>query len=351
VEVCQKVAASITLAPRSTGWLRSTSFDLTFVVGIAIASLLTGLYVVLNPSTFTAIFIINGWLLGYHHVTSTYTRLVFDRDSIVENRFLLTWLPLIVLATVVVASIAFGAWILTTVYLYWQWWHYTRQSYGVSRIYARKANIAPDRLTTAAVYGVPLWGILYRSYQAPDTFIFSSLKVVPVPFWLVSIAGVCAVVITGAWLSRQIVRRSFATPLTLYICSHVTIFSFGYLLIDDITHGWLVLNVWHNAQYILTVWLFNNNRFRDGIHPKHRFLSYLSQQRNVMKYFAVCLIVSTIAYSLLGFALSTVSTFVATSLPLFAVAYQAINFHHYVVDAVIWKVRRRPVQQNFGITQ
>jgi hypothetical protein len=221
----------------------------------------------------------------------------------------------------------------------------------VSRIYARKANIAPDRLTTAAVYAVPFWGILYRSYQAPDTFIFSSLKVVPVPFWLVSIAGVCAVVVTGAWLSRQIVRRSFATPLTLYMCSHVTIFSFGYLLIDDITHGWLVLNVWHNAQYILTVWLFNNNRFRDGIHPKHRFLSYLSQQRNVMKYFAVCLIVSTIAYSLLGFALSTVSTFVATSLPLFAIAYQAINFHHYVVDAVIWKVRRRPVQQNFGITQ
>jgi hypothetical protein len=172
-----------------------------------------------------------------------------------------------------------------------------------------------------------------------------------VPFWLVSIAGVCAIVITGAWLSRQIIRRSFATPLTLYMCSHVTIFSFGYLLIDDITHGWLVLNVWHNAQYILTVWLFNNNRFRDGIHPKHRFLSYLSQQRNVMKYFAVCLIFSTVAYSLLGFALSTVSTFVATSLPLFAIAYQAINFHHYVVDAVIWKVRRRPVQQNFGITQ
>ena len=135
------------------------------------------------------------------------------------------------------------------------------------------------------------------------------------------------------------------------MCSHVTIFSVGYLLIDDITHGWLVLNVWHNAQYILTVWLFNNNRFRDGIHPKHRFLSYLSQQRNVMKYFAVCLIVSTIAYSLLGFTLSTLSTFIATSLPLFAVAYQAINFHHYVVDAVIWKVRRRPVQQNFGITQ
>jgi hypothetical protein len=61
------------------------------VVGIALASLLPGLFVILNPSAFTAIFIVNGWLLGYHHVTSTYTRLVFDRDSLTENRFLLTW--------------------------------------------------------------------------------------------------------------------------------------------------------------------------------------------------------------------------------------------------------------------
>jgi hypothetical protein len=45
-----------------------------------------------------------------------------------------------------------------------------------------------------------------------------------------------------------------------------------------------------------------------------------------------------------------VATFIVASLPLVAIVYQAINFHHYVVDAVIWKVRRKPVQQNFGIT-
>jgi hypothetical protein len=343
------VAASIALASRPVGWLRSPSFDLAFVAGIALVSLLTGLYVTFNPSAFLPIFVVNGWLLGYHHVTSTYTRLLFDRDSIAENRFLLTWLPLLILACVVAASLVLGTWVLTTVYLYWQWWHYTRQSYGVSRIYGRKAGLAPDRLTTAAVYAVPLWGILYRSYQAPPEFIFSPLKVLPVPFWLVSIVGICAVVITSVWLARQVLTRRLTTPLTLYMCSHITIFTVGYLLIDDISHGWLVLNVWHNAQYILTVWLFNNNRFKDGIHPKHRFLSYLSQRRNVMQYFAVCLILSTIAYSLLSFTLATVSTLIAASLPLFAIVYQAINFHHYVVDAVIWKVRRKPVQQNFGI--
>jgi hypothetical protein len=134
------------------------------------------------------------------------------------------------------------------------------------------------------------------------------------------------------------------------MCSHVTIFTFGYLLIDDINHGWLVLNIWHNAQYILTVWMFNNNRFKNEPHPEHRFLSYLSQRQHIMQYFAVCLLLSTVAYSFLDLTLSALSTLIAASLPLVAIVYQAINFHHYVVDAVIWKVRRKPIQQNFGIS-
>ena len=102
------MAASIALPSRPVGWLRNPSFDLAFVAGIALLSLLVGFYVVFNPSAFAPIFVVNGWLLGYHHVTSTYTRLIFDRDSIVEHRFLLTWLPLIVLASVIAASV--GSW-------------------------------------------------------------------------------------------------------------------------------------------------------------------------------------------------------------------------------------------------
>jgi hypothetical protein len=200
------------------------------------------------------------------------------------------------------------------------------------------------------VYAIPVWGILYRSYQAPETFLFTDVKVVPVPFWLVSIAGASALVITAVWFVRQIRANMLTTPLTFYMCSHVAIFSFGYLLIDNINHGWLVLNVWHNAQYILTVWMFNNNRFKSGVDPKHRFLSYLSQRQNMAQYFAVCLILSSVAYSLLDFTLTTIAAFVAASLPLVAIGYQAINFHHYVVDAMIWKVRRKRVRENFGVT-
>jgi hypothetical protein len=162
--------------------LRGVGFDLTYIAGIGSLALLMGWAVTTNPQLFLLIFLLNGWSLGYHHVVSTFTRLSFDRDSFGERRFLITKLPLIVLAGVLALGALFGAWILSTVYLYWQWWHYTRQSYGISRIYQRKAGLPNDLLSKLIIYALPLWGILHRSYQRPSTFLFVELKVIPVPF-------------------------------------------------------------------------------------------------------------------------------------------------------------------------
>lgn len=339
----------------SAGWLRGVAFDGTYIVGFLALALMSGWLVVSNPRLFTAIFVLNGWLLGYHHVISTYTRLAFDRQSFTDHRFLIIWLPLIVLACVILACFTLGVWVLTSAYLYWQWWHYTRQSYGVSRIYARRAGLpVKDRWMSLTIYAVPFWGVLYRSYQSPQEYLFSQVKVVPVPFWLVTVAGALSLIVVARWLSQQL-KAWFEGRLpiahSLYVASHLTVFTVGYILISDINHGWLVLNIWHNCQYILTVWMFNNNRFKNEIHPRHRFLSYLSRRSNVAPYFAICLAISTLVYALLAAALSLPSPIAAaTSLPLFAIAYQTINFHHYLVDAVIWKVRKKVLRQNLGLS-
>src|SRR5687768_15460493 len=183
------MSSVLTVSSYRAELLRGVGFDLTYVGGIASLALLMGWVVTSNPKLFPVIFVINGWLLGYHHVVSTYTRLTFDRDSFSEHRFLVVWLPFIVVAGVVMAWAVMGSWVLTTTYLYWQWWHYTRQSYGVSRIYSRKASLPINNtLTNLTVYAVPVWGILYRSYQAPDKYLFTEVKVLPVPFWLVAAA-------------------------------------------------------------------------------------------------------------------------------------------------------------------
>ena len=346
------MSAVATLVLPRAGWLRSSTFDLTFIAGISLLAVLTGGIVVANPKLFPVAFILNTWLLGYHHVISTFTRLTFDRDSFNRNRFLITWLPLIVLGGVFALCLAFGGWMLTTIYLYWQWWHYTRQSYGVSRIYQRKAGLNNDLLSKLVIYALPVWGILHRSFQSPSQFLFTDVKVLPVPLWLVTAAGLFTIGVLAWWIVQTLKSLALGTlPVahTLYVCSHLLIFGAGYLMIDDINHGWLVLTVWHNCQYILTVWMFNNNRFKNTVDTRHRFLSTISQRSRMFSYFTVCLLISTVLYYALQTSLSWLVVITSTTLPLFAIAFQAINFHHYLVDAVIWKVRQKPVRQNFGI--
>ena len=71
----------------SPGWLRNRNFDTTFVRGVALVALLSGVGVIKRPDLFPAILIADLFLLGNHHVISTFTRLAFDRQSLREYRF------------------------------------------------------------------------------------------------------------------------------------------------------------------------------------------------------------------------------------------------------------------------
>jgi hypothetical protein len=327
-------------------------FDLTLIVGVAALALASGWAVLRDPRLFTPMLMLDLWVLGYHHVIATCTRLVFDLESFREHRFLVLWLPFLIAAGAVAAVLSFGAWILPPAYLYWQWFHYTRQSYGISRVYQRKANLngrGHDLLEQGVVYLLPLLGILYRSYQNPGAFLGMPLTVLPVPLIAVQlVAG-----LTGAVLLIWVVHVAFAllsrrlvVAHTLYQVSHLVVFGVGYLVIEDITRGWLVVNIWHNAQYVLIVWMYNNNRFKMGVDPAHRFLSTISQSRNVILYFGVCLLLSTVVYKSLE---GLLGLFAVSTLPLALIVYQTINFHHYVVDGVIWKIRREPLRERLGL--
>jgi hypothetical protein len=45
-----------------------------------------------------------------------------------------------------------------------------------------------------------------------------------------------------------------------------------------------------------------------------------------------------------------VSTFFFAGLSATIVIYQIVNFHHYVVDAIVWKVRKPAIRQTLGLT-
>jgi hypothetical protein len=334
------------------GFLRGARFDTAFIVGVAALALLSGALVARLPQLFTMVLLCDLWLLSYHHVIATFTRIAFDRASFHQHRFAVLVLPAIILAATIAAVKLIGVWVVPTIYFYWQWFHYTRQSYGISRIYQLKTETyrtKKDRLGEAMLYLVALVGVLHRSAEGSHNFLGTEVRLLPVPPLLVWVVGVAAGAAVLSWVAREL-RNACTGKLqsahALYLGSHVVIFAVGYLVIPNIDLGWLVVNIWHNGQYLLLVWMFNNNRFKDGPSPAHRFLSWISQTRRWPFYLAACLAITTAFYGALA---GLTAAFTSSTLPVLLIVYQVVNFHHYVVDARIWKVRRKPVRETLGI--
>ncbi len=348
------MSLSVAIPEVKWGWLRGPRFDPLLIFGTLALGVSAVAAVFADARNFYLILFADLWLLGYHHVVSTYTRLCFDRESFRQHRFLILGLGPIMLAVTVTLASMVGIWIIFSVYLYWQWFHYARQSWGVAQVYRRKAGDTSvsdgDLLTRTAFSLVPLWGILHRSWQAPETFIGQPIHVIPVPGIVVDAVAVAAIAAVGLWAARRVAelwQGRAPLALTLYQISHFVVFYAAYIAIPDITIGWLLVNIWHNSQYILFVWLFNTNRFAGGVDARAKFLSWISQPQRWWAYAAVCLVLTSILYR----SIDGVIRIAAPEMLLTAtvVVYQAINFHHYVVDSVLWKVRRKPLQEVLGL--
>jgi hypothetical protein len=333
-------------------WLRSPRFDASFIVGLPMLSLTVFALIAARPDWFIPILMIDLWLLGYHHVISTYTRICFDRDSLRQNGVLLYGLlPAVIVGTLALAWFV-GIWVVVSVYFYWQWFHYVRQSWGISRAY-RGRN--PDGLyedgwlDQAIFWALPIAGILHRSAQDPGQFIGMELRVVPVAAWLATASMIVAAGLIAYWVYRRIEAARagrVSASHTLYMATHFYVFAMAYLFIPDITLGWLFINIWHNAQYILFVWMYNTKRFKSGIDPKARFLSYISQPHRLALYLAVCVAITGVIYGLIfGF----LDAYVLPGVMATIVLYQIVNFHHYIVDSRIWKVRHGEVKRTLDV--
>ncbi|CDX36568.1 conserved membrane hypothetical protein [Mesorhizobium plurifarium] len=333
-------------------WLRGARFDLSFILGIPAVALVTGAVILWQPQLFTPILIFDLWFLGYHHVIATYTRLCFDRKSFAEYwPLLVLLLPAVAAGTLAIVYFV-GLWTVVSVYFYWQWFHYTRQSWGISRAYRGKERSAlyeDGWLDQAIFYALPVLGILFRSYQDPGRFIGMELRVVPVSVAVLGVAAVATGILLAIWVWRryQAARQDrLALVHTMYMLSHFLIFAVAYLAIRDITIGWLVINMWHNAQYVLFVWMFNSRRFKDGIDPDARFLSYISQPQRLWLYLVTCILITGVIYwAILGM----LEAFFFAGLSTTIVLYQIVNFHHYLVDSRIWKVRKEPIRKTLGL--
>ena len=165
-----------------------------------------------------------------------------------------------------------------------------------------------------------------------------------VPVALAHSVGILTGAVFAIWCwQRLVVAAKEHTPGSvsrdLFVLSHVLITVVSYVIIPDITEGWLFINIWHNAQYLVFVWHANTRRFNRGVEPHARFISRLSQPQNALRYAVTCLTCGAIFYFTLGKVTDALAPYLVSVV---LVANLAVNFHHYLVDAVIWRRKHLP---------
>jgi len=331
-------------------WLKDAPFDLTLTVGIPLLAIGMGLSAWAVPALFLPLLAFHTWCFGFDHVIATFTKLAGARSDRRRNRFLIFGLPPLVFAALLGASTLVGVGGLNTAYFLFQWFHTTRQSWGVAQHYRRAAGGMawdPPWLSELTLWSVPVVGILRRCHEQPAKFLWMELRLPYVPAWLVVGTGAIAAALVALFVVMRVRawrRGERVLPHTLYFATHLLIFALAYLVVDDLHAGWLLVNVWHNVQYLAYVWMHNRARFADRIDSDAPLLSWICQPgaARAVGYFAGCVLISTPLFAAI-FALgdrldAALAGRVASMTLLFALT---LNFHHYLVDGIIWK-RRRP---------
>jgi hypothetical protein len=316
------------------------------IFGNLFAALSAGALASWSAPMMLAVLYINIWLLANPHLVATYTRI-----GAISSRTRLRWAlivvaPILILVALTIVALAYEAAGLLALYFVLQTFHVSRQSYGIARRHDCRLQVPRRGLPYLLIYLFPAWGYLHRSAQAPNSFLGYPIWLPPVPQELASAVGIAAVVGALCWfacLGNARGAKQANEPFNSFVLSHLMISLVGYVWISDITIGWLVVNVWHNIQYLVFVYrqrrpgvmTGKSSEKTDSVSARRK--SLVEVLKPPATFFLACSIVGAVLYA----AASRVGeSLLWLGLPTVLIAHFVLNFHHYLADSVIWKRRR-----------
>lgn len=218
--------------PMAAGWLEGETFDLAFILGIPLLAVGVAALGALDVGLFYMLVVADLWLLGYHHVVSTFTKLAGSVEDRRRNRALIWYLLPGMLAGTVALGFAGGVIAIVTLYFFWQWFHYVRQSWGIAQRYRHRAGgLAWDhpRLAEITMWSVPAWGLLHRCHQNPDAFLEMPVYLPPLPGVSRALIyyGACIAVSTVFYFGLQQTHRLLSSTAGLSSLSFLILFGMG----------------------------------------------------------------------------------------------------------------------------
>lgn len=253
----------------------------------------------LYPTSFNVLFLINIWVFSLPHTFATLTR--SDRRS--PNHLLLT-MGLLILFTIAVMTFAntSGLVLLYSLYFYWQQFHYGKQNLGIAGWEVGEKVSVLDQVFYLSIVALSLCGLLGNGAQGffgytlyfPFNLQFSKIAL---------FASISLLTVLYIQLKPKHLRPAI---------EHSLIFSLSYLYSEHFVLGWLLLNVFHNLQYL---------KFMKDYEKKTSYL------------IAPALLTGLLFLT----QFHMFNNLILFSLPLSLTTMLALNFTHYTLDSLIWK--------------
>ncbi len=370
VTVSQAAPASTTAAKPATAGPVSgkPSVHLYFVNAfvdygfIGLASIITclAMFLLYGREEVAAVMAISTWLLwvvNHPHFMATNYRLYHSKENIMQYPITALVVPWIILAFAIGALFSkdFIAPLFIKVLMIWSPYHFSGQTLGITLIYARRAGFYVgkwERFTLSNfIYGTFLVNTA-RGETAANAAELPTLAIYEVeqlrlglPAWVwqslyawMVINGLVFLVLVARW---SITNRRLLPPIVLLpsIAQFV-----WFILGPKVGTFYYFVPMFHSLQYLLIAWSMQLKEKMDQkqIRPSLNYVATESARWGVITlvaggvfFFGVPFVVD----ALIGQQLNVKNSYGYV----YGIITAAIQIHHFFVDGVIWKLKRKTV--------
>jgi len=291
------------------------------------------------------------WLLltiNYPHFSATVHRLYRSRENVAQYPAATIALPLLLIA-LVAAALREGGQTLTPViariFSLWSPLHYCGQALGVALILAHRSGVRIQRWERFALSSMLVSSYLYSSSLSESRRGIAFYAGISYPTFNLS-AGVVSVALACLSLSSAVfavvmIRKAFSekeklppifylTPACQIIWSVVSVGTPNYTTL---------IPIFHAMQYMPIVWFMHLKESTKNLAPQT--LSRREIRRISAVWFLKNLAGGAALFFLLPYGIAVVFGLNLTLVQ--AVVWATINLHHFLIDGIIWKLRRPKV--------
>lgn len=330
------------LVPKTISFGRNDQFDVLFVILGGLPLYLPLMWYVGESSFAQSVpfdwLFWGNQLVSMPHVWATYARL---NRKIIEKKVhpLYGWPAYaIILATLAYATTqGFVLYVLTAVNV-WQSYHYLRQTYGVSRFFARpEGETELERKLSFWAYHAAMpvlvlgrWNMLYIFWQGKPS---DAIIPVSIPFPLLAFLGVVAAAGLGAGIYAEILKfkrmPKYDCSGFLNLVTYLGIHWYGFLCMQFYYMGFLAVTLFHAIQYLAIAWRLEEKQ-QSSRAIQTKFLQMVPPSLSFVVFVGML-------YLCGDFMQTHVFSIGDRFWPHFAAtALSTISAHHYLVDTVLW---------------